>query len=69
LGARIVAIAEAFDAMTSDHPYRKAQSISSGRREIQRHSGQQFDPEIVAVFLSIAENIWQELRSETGPSH
>src|SRR5208283_6233753 len=52
LGARILAIADTFDAMTSDRPYRAAQSISSGRREIQRQSGQQFDPEIVAVFLS-----------------
>ena len=64
LGARIFAIADTFDAMTSDRPYRAAQSISSGRREIQRHAGQQFDPEIVAVFLSIAENIWQQLRNE-----
>lgn len=64
LGARIFAIADTFDAMTSDRPYRAAQSISSGRREIQRYSGQQFDPEIVTVFLSIAENIWQELRNE-----
>jgi putative nucleotidyltransferase with HDIG domain len=64
LGARIFAIADTFDAMTSDRPYRAAQSISSGRREIQRHAGQQFDPEVVAVFLSITENIWQELRKE-----
>jgi putative nucleotidyltransferase with HDIG domain len=64
LGARIFAIADTFDAMTSDRPYRAAQSISSGRREIQRHAGQQFDPEVVAVFLSIAENIWRELRNE-----
>jgi HD-GYP domain-containing protein (c-di-GMP phosphodiesterase class II) len=64
LGARILAIADTFDAMTSDRPYRAAQSISSGRREIQRHSGQQFDPDIVAVFLSIEENIWQKLRIE-----
>jgi len=64
LGARIFAIADTFDAMTSDRPYRAAQSVSSGRREIQRQSGQQFDPEIVAMFLSIAENIWRELRNE-----
>jgi cyclic di-GMP phosphodiesterase len=68
LGARIVAIAEAFDAMTSDHPYHAARSICSARGEIERQSGQQFDPEIVAVFLSIAENIWQELRNEAQSS-
>ena len=71
LGARIFAIADTFDAMTSDRPYRAAQSISSGRREIQRQAGKQFDPEIVDVFLSIPENLWQELRTEieaqTGP--
>jgi len=64
LGARIFAIADTFDAMTSDRPYRAAQSIPSGRREIQRQSGKQFDPAIVQVFQSISERIWQELRSE-----
>src|SRR5579862_5457907 len=64
LGARIFAIADTFDAMTSDRPYRAAQSIASGRREIERHSGKQFDPEIVKVFLSVSEHIWQELRNE-----
>ncbi len=64
LGARIFAIADTFDAMTSDRPYRAAQSIASGRREIERNSGKQFDPEIVKVFLSLPERIWQELRTE-----
>jgi putative nucleotidyltransferase with HDIG domain len=64
LGARIFAIADTFDAMTSDRPYRAAQSIASGRREIERHAGKQFDPEVVKVFLSIPERIWQELRAE-----
>jgi cyclic di-GMP phosphodiesterase len=64
LGARVFAIADTFDAVTSDRPYRAAQSISSGRREIERQSGKQFDPDIVKVFLSVSEQIWQELRSE-----
>ena len=64
LGARIFAVADTFDAMTSDRPYRAAQSISSGRREIERHSGEQFDPEVVKVFLGIPERIWTELRNE-----
>jgi cyclic di-GMP phosphodiesterase len=64
LGARIFAIADTFDAITSDRPYRAAQSVPSGRREIERQSGKQFDPEIVKVFQSIPEHIWQDLRTE-----
>lgn len=64
LGARIFAIADTFDAMTSDRPYRAAQSISSGRREIEKNAGKQFDPEIVKVFLSVPEHLWMELRTE-----
>ena len=64
LGARIFAIADTFDAMTSDRPYRAAQSISSARREIERQSEKQFDPEIVKVFQSIHEHVWQDLRTE-----
>jgi putative nucleotidyltransferase with HDIG domain len=64
LGARIFAVADTFDAITSDRPYRAAQSISSARREIQKHSGQQFDPEVVTVFMSVTEQFWQDLRDE-----
>lgn len=66
LGARIFAIADTFDAITSDRPSRAAQSIAAGRREIERGSGRQFDPEIVKVFLSIPGHLWQELRNEIG---
>jgi putative nucleotidyltransferase with HDIG domain len=62
LGARIFAVADTFDAITSDRPYRAAQSISSARREIQKHSGHQFDPIVVETFLSIPESLWQSLR-------
>jgi HD-GYP domain-containing protein (c-di-GMP phosphodiesterase class II) len=64
LGARIFAVADTFDAITSDRPYRAAQSISSARHEIQKHSGHQFDPAVVDTFMSISEDFWQRLRDE-----
>src|SRR5271169_877179 len=64
LGARIFAVADTFDAITSDRPYRAAQSISAARREIQRYAGRQFDPKVVETFLSISEELWQKLRDE-----
>src|SRR5271169_5493181 len=64
LGARIFAVADTFDAITSDRPYRAAQSISAARREIQRYAGRQFDPKVVQTFLSISEELWQKLRDE-----
>jgi putative two-component system response regulator len=51
LGARVIAVADAFDAMTSDRPYRTAMSIAQGVEEIKRCAETQFDPAIVAAFL------------------
>jgi len=70
LGARIFAIADAVDAMTSDRPYRKALSIEHARKEVQRCSGSQFDPHIVEVFLTVPDSLWMELReSAQAPFH
>jgi putative two-component system response regulator len=55
LGARILAIADAFDAMLSDRPYRTALPIAEAIDEIKRCSGTQFDPGVVTAFLRIAE--------------
>lgn len=63
LGARIFAVADTLDAMTSDRPYRAALPFATAREEIEQHSGRQFDPEIVAVFLSIPETRWQAIRT------
>jgi putative nucleotidyltransferase with HDIG domain len=48
--ARIIAVADAFDAMTSDRPYRKAMSPAEGRDEIVRNMGSDFDPTVVKAF-------------------
>ena len=64
LGARIFSVADTLDAITSDRPYRAAQSISAAREEIQRWSGRQFDPRVVEVFLEMPETIWTDLRRE-----
>ncbi len=52
--ARIFSIVDAFDAMTSDRPYRKAMSYSKAISEIKRMRGIQFDPNVVDTFLSIS---------------
>jgi putative nucleotidyltransferase with HDIG domain len=66
LGARIVSIANALDAMLSDWPYRNALPMSHAYAEIRRCAGTQFDPKIVEVFLTIPENHWSELRENLG---
>jgi putative nucleotidyltransferase with HDIG domain len=55
LFAAIISIADAFDAMTSDRPYRKALFKEEALRQIDRMSGTQFRPELVAVFLELME--------------
>jgi HD-GYP domain-containing protein (c-di-GMP phosphodiesterase class II) len=64
LGARIFSIADTLDAITSDRPYRAAQSIQVAREEVERFSGRQFDPEIVRVFMEMPDTIWEDLRKE-----
>ena len=64
IGARIFAVADTLDAITSDRPYRKARSFDVARGEILRCSGTQFDPAVVEVFLKIPNELWLELRSE-----
>ena len=64
LGSRLFSVADTLDAITSDRPYRAAQSVTAAREEIKRWSGRQFDPEVVETFLSMPENIWGDLRKE-----
>jgi putative nucleotidyltransferase with HDIG domain len=51
LEARIISVADAFDAMTSDRPYRKAMSPYDAKEVIERGSGKEWDPEVVEAFL------------------
>lgn len=62
LGARIFAVVDTFDAMTSDRPYRAALSIEDAREEIRRWSGRQFDPAVAEAFLDIDADSWREVR-------
>ncbi len=64
LGSRIFAVADTLDAITSDRPYRPAQTVGAARIEIEKWAGRQFDPDVVKVFLSMPENIWSDLRKE-----
>jgi HD-GYP domain-containing protein (c-di-GMP phosphodiesterase class II) len=58
LGARLVAVANTLDAITSNQPYRAAQSLRAAREEIQHWSGRQFDPAIVRIFLDMPDTAW-----------
>jgi putative nucleotidyltransferase with HDIG domain len=64
IGARIFAVGDTLDAITSDRPYRQARTFDAAREEILRCSGSQFDPAVVEVFLRIPNELWQELRLE-----
>ena len=53
IGSRIVSVADAYEAMVSDRPYRKGMSPESAIQELRRHAGTQFDPEVVALFVEL----------------
>jgi response regulator RpfG family c-di-GMP phosphodiesterase len=56
LGARIIAVADAYDAMTSDRSYRRALKHQHAVEELRNHAGKQFDPQVVEIFLQQLEN-------------
>jgi putative nucleotidyltransferase with HDIG domain len=68
LGARIFAVVDTYDAMTSNRPYRKALPYESARAELLQHSGAQFDPQVVEAFCAIPPERWEQERAKIhGP--
>jgi putative nucleotidyltransferase with HDIG domain len=63
--ARIVAVADAFDAMTHDRPYRKGLAPEVAFAEVEKQKGRQFDPTLATTFLSIRQQVIQEMQTET----
>lgn len=69
LGARIFAVADTLDAMTSDRPYRRALTFAAANEEILRESGRQFDPKVVEAFGSVPASTWEEVRLKVSRNH
>ena len=57
LPARVFSVVDAFDAMTTDRPYRAALTIEQAAEELQRMAGTQFDPDVVAAFVPLCERL------------
>jgi putative two-component system response regulator len=57
LGARIIAISDSYDSMTSDRPYRKPLSSSEAKAELLKFSGTQFDPSLVSIFIDALKEV------------
>jgi HD-GYP domain-containing protein (c-di-GMP phosphodiesterase class II) len=56
--ARIFAVADAYDAMTSDRVYNSSKTFEAATAELRRTAGQQFDPEVVEAFVGIRQSDW-----------
>jgi putative nucleotidyltransferase with HDIG domain len=56
LAARILHVADSFDAIISDRPYRPSPGIDHAKNELKRHVGTQFDPDVVNTFLNVLDN-------------
>jgi len=63
--ARVVAVADAFDAMTSDRPYRAGMDADTAFAEVEKQKGRQFDPEVATAILEIRQRIVQEMHAAT----
>jgi response regulator RpfG family c-di-GMP phosphodiesterase len=65
VGARIFAVADTFDAMTSDRPYRRALPFEASLEVIERGAGKEYDSQMAKVFLNIPGETWKVIRRET----
>ncbi len=65
LGARVFAVCDTLDAITSHRPYRQARSFEQAYAEIISVRGEQFDPEVVDVFAKLPLDVWREIRRRT----
>ena len=57
LGARIIAISDAYDSMTSNRPYRRPLSNEEAKNELIKYSGKQFDPNLISIFLDVLKEM------------
>jgi HD-GYP domain-containing protein (c-di-GMP phosphodiesterase class II) len=62
INARIFAVADAFDAITNDRPYRAGRPYEDARSEIMASVDTHFDPEVVNAFLRVPESEWADIR-------
>jgi HD-GYP domain-containing protein (c-di-GMP phosphodiesterase class II) len=67
LGARILAIADAYDAMVSDRVYRKGRTQAEAFEELRRFKGRQFDPDLVDRFIAVVEARYEPQSTSTKP--
>jgi response regulator RpfG family c-di-GMP phosphodiesterase len=65
-GARIFAVADTFDAMTSDRPYRRALPFKASQEVIERGTGKLYDSQVAKAFLGIPDETWEAIRKETA---
>jgi putative nucleotidyltransferase with HDIG domain len=65
IGARIFAVVDAFDAIVSERVYKEAHTYEHARAEIEKNSGSQFDPMVVAAFRDVPEEDWEILRERS----
>jgi len=66
LSARVFAVADTFDAITTERPYRRARSIAEARAAIGEAAGTQFDPRVVEALAAIGDETFARLRREIG---